>query len=351
MKILIRGPIFNPTGFGTVNREIARKLMKTDKIQSDDIFTSKYEFSKGLEKINNAIDIKNANTLYSDYPQFWQKGVGKMVGHWVHEGTKLPQGYAQLINNSGISKLWVPSKATYNLFKWNDILIPMKIIPYGVNDLYYPEKTKNDDFIFLSVNSWTGNLNDRKGTDLLIKAFNEEFKLEEKVKLTLKIGTFFMNIPLQEYVKRINEICGRFNPNIMINNDYITEKDLAEIYRKSDCFVSPTRGESFGLTMLNAMASGIPLICTHDINSGHMDYTNYDSVLYVDAPNVVQGDRQFFTEGCMLADPDLESLKKQMRYAFENKTKLKRKAMKNSKKIREKYTWENTAKQVKELFK
>lgn len=350
MKILWKGNVFNPTGVATANREIIKELHKLGvKIQVTDPFRSGFA-NDGLEHFNNSIDVKDADTIFADYPQYWREGLGKLYGYFLHEGTVLFPNWAEMMNK--VDKIFVPSEATKNLFKWNDVIAPIKVIPYGTNpEIYKPGLAApvNEDFIFYSVNSWTGELGDRKGTDLLIKAFDEEFK-DEKVKLVLKIGTFWA--PNPDYMKCIVDILGHVNKNIIFNNEYIPEKELAAHYQKSDCFVAPTRGEAFGLTIIDAMACGLPIIVTKDINSGHMDFCKgKDSVLWIDAPTVKQGDKRFYAEGNMLAEPDFNSLKKQMRYAFENKKELREKAIKNSDEIRTKWTWAETARKLLEAIK
>jgi len=355
MKILWKGNIYNPTGIATANREIVKELHKLGVvIQTTDPFRDNWEFNKGLEHFNNPINVaKDTKTIFADYPQFWREGFGDLYGLFLHEGTVLLPGWAELMNR-GAKKIFVPSEATKNLFKWNDVVVPIEVIPYGTNpEIYKPaEDPKNKDFIFLSVNSWTGEAGDRKGTDLLIKAFDEEFKENEKVKLILKIGTFWSQQKFDYMESIIKILGGHTNKNIIFNENYLPEEELVTHYQKSDCFVAPTRGESFGLTILNAMACALPVIVTKDVNSGHMDFCKEkDSVLFVDAPTVKQGDRRFFAEGNMLAEPDLESLKKQMRYAFENKKELKKKALKVSEDIRKNWSWKRTAEKLKEAIK
>jgi len=137
----------------------------------------------------------------------------------------------------------------------------------------------------------------------------------------------------------------------MVNSEYIPENKLVEVYQKADCFVSPTRGEAFGLTILNAKACGLPIILTKDMNSGHMDFCKDDSTLFIDTLGVAQGDPEFYCPGNYQPIVCLDSLKKQMRKAYEDKKNLSDKALKNSSIIKEKYTWASTAKQLEEEIK
>ena len=75
------------------------------------------------------------------------------------------------------------------------------------------------------------------------------------------------------------------------------------------------------------------------------------SVLFVEAPDRIQGDPHFFVKGNLLAEPDLESLKKQMRHAYENRDKLREVALKESENIRKNFSWDVTAKKILEFLK
>jgi len=248
MKILMKGNVFNPTGIACANREIVKALDKLGvEVQCADVWHSGFDFNKGMEKFNKAIDGKKVDaTIFSDYPQRWFDGYGKLIGCPIHEGTRLPQGWAETINT--VDKIMVASEATRNLFKWNDVVVPTKTINYGVDpEVYNPgKKEESEEFVFLSVNSWSGDEGDRKGTDILIKAFNEEFKGNDKVKLLLKISSFWQKVPAQFYLQKVMSLLNGHNPNILINPEYVNEDEIAKYYQQSDCFVAPTKGEGFG---------------------------------------------------------------------------------------------------------
>ena len=351
MKILWKGNVFNPTGIATANREILKELKKLGhQVQTTDPFNDKYEVNEGLEDLNHPINVDDkTKTIFADYPNTWRDGYGKLFGFFLHEGTKTPPGWVEKIQMS-VEKFFVPSNATRNLFRWSGLKTPIKVIPYGVSEIYKPKKEEDEEnFIFLSVNSWTGKMGDRKGTDLLIKAFNEEFGDNPKIILVLKISTFWTNP--QDYLRCIHEILGYVPENIMVNSEYMPEKQLVEVYQKADCFVAPTRGESFGLTILNAKACGLPVIVTKDMNSGHMDFCIDDSSLLIDTLGIAQADPQFYCKENYQPIVSKESLKKQLRFAFENKKKLSDKALNNSEKIKEEFNWKKTAEKLAEAIK
>lgn len=352
MKIIFKGDVFSPTGIATANREMVKALVRAGtEVQCTDIWTDKYDCSKGLDYLNKPINANSPGikTIFSSYPNLWSGGHGELIAHPIHEGTRIFPNWIPAINQC--KRAFVCSESNRNLYKWNDIVIPIKVINYGTNpEIYKPKDTKDtkDTFTFLSVNSWTGNEGDRKGTDLLIKAFDKEFK-EGEAKLLLKIGTFWQD--KRDYAQCVDNILGHKNPDIIVDMDYKSEEELAKYYQKADCFVAPTKGEGFGMTLINALACGLPLVVTKDVNSGHMDFCiGREGVLWIDAPEVEQGDPRFYVEGNMLAKPDFESIKKQMRYAFENKDKLKKLALQDSEFIRKNFTWDITSKKILEYL-
>jgi len=58
------------------------------------------------------------------------------------------------------------------------------------------------------------------------------------------------------------EICSEKDENAMIHqpNFGLSERKMAEVYNMADCFVIATKGESFCLPILEAMACGLPVI-------------------------------------------------------------------------------------------
>ena len=62
---------------------------------------------------------------------------------------------------------------------------------------------------------------------------------------------------------------------IVVHPNFVLEDDLPGFIRSANCFISPTRGEGFGLPGLQSMACGIPVIITD--TSGCKDYANAET--------------------------------------------------------------------------
>ncbi len=60
--------------------------------------------------------------------------------------------------------------------------------------------------------------------------------------------------------------------------DYVPHAELAYFYRGADAFVYPSSFETFGLTLLEAMACGVPIVCA---NRGSLPEIAADAALII----------------------------------------------------------------------
>jgi glycosyltransferase involved in cell wall biosynthesis len=113
-----------------------------------------------------------------------------------------------------------------------------------------------------------------------------------------------------------------------------------------DAFVLPSRGEGFGLTGLEAMATGLPLIATNW--SGPVEYLDpadsYPlSYELVDAEGIeVLGVRYFG----QWAEPNYEHLRNLMRWIYEHPEEAREKGRLASLRVSKEWTWDRVARQL-----
>lgn len=119
--------------------------------------------------------------------------------------------------------------------------------PLGVNqERFKPAQRRDDIFRVLYV----GRIELLKGIQYLLKAFQDA---------NLPNAELCLVGPVMPEMKPVLE---RFtSPSIRITGA-VSREDLVEIYQQGDVFVFPTTNDAFGLVLIEAMASGLPIIAT-----------------------------------------------------------------------------------------
>ena len=122
------------------------------------------------------------------------------------------------------------------------------------------KRIQNEKFIFFSLAFLEG----EKGFDILIKAFAKKFKDKEAM---LYIGGDGSQRAWLEALAQENGVKKQ-----IIFLGALSRDDVAKWMNKCDCFVLPSRYETFGVVYIEALASGRPVIGA--LNGGAEDIIN-----------------------------------------------------------------------------
>lgn len=108
-----------------------------------------------------------------------------------------------------------------------------------------------------------GRLARNKGYDLLIEAFALVAARDPKAILYLAVGGTEMNANEQRILGDLKERAAATGYENRIRfGSFVADEDLADFYRAADMFVLCSRYEPFGMTAIEAMASGTPTVVT-----------------------------------------------------------------------------------------
>jgi glycosyltransferase involved in cell wall biosynthesis len=221
----------------------------------------------------------------------------------------------------------VPCKQNIDMMIDSGVRKPVDLIHWGVDpSKFYPIKRKtNRPFTFGHM----GALSIRKGTDILVKAFLAAFPKEKDVRLLCKTT----NKTFHFWVKD--------DGRIEVNFEQMSSEDLMErFFAEVDCFVYPTRGEGFGLTIPEAMATGIPAIATGW--SGPVEYMREDVGWILDY--TMDDAREFedlYKEKCgQWAIPSFDHLVHLLRHVYQHQDQARDKGAKAAQYIADEWTWE-----------
>lgn len=148
--------------------------------------------------------------------------------------------------------------------------IDVLCIPNMVDEdiFQYAEYRKFGDFTIIS----SGALIEHKGMDKLIEAFHKAFSSNKDTKLFIygegpeknKLEKMIDEFGLNEQVKLLG-LCDR--------------KEIAKKMQESDCFVLVSKGETFGVAYIEALATGLPVIAT--ACGGPEDFVTEDNGLLI----------------------------------------------------------------------
>ena len=127
-------------------------------------------------------------------------------------------------------------------------------------------------FVFLNIGSMLGT----KSIPELLLAFLDLCQQTDEAYLVLK-GLSKLSYPnartpeylldvVKEAILKSGQLWSKYEPFVerivFIIEDEMTEEEIADLYAMADCYVSPYKGEGFNLPVLEAMASGLPVIVT-----------------------------------------------------------------------------------------
>ncbi|MEN6510744.1 MAG: glycosyltransferase [Chloroherpetonaceae bacterium] len=181
------------------------------------------------------------------------------------EFSQLTKEIAEIFRNA--DQIWTPSNYSRQCMIESGIdFNKVQVVPNGIdpklftpNGNTYPLKT-NKKLKFLYV----GGTIYRKGIDILLQSYIKAFSNDDDVCLIIKdIGgdTFYKGQTAEELIRDIQR--NSHSPEIIYIKDYLSEQEMALLYRSCDVFVSPYRGEGFSLPTLEAMACGLPVVVTN----------------------------------------------------------------------------------------
>jgi glycosyltransferase involved in cell wall biosynthesis len=264
------------------------------------------------------------------------------IGFTMLETDRIPGEWVRQANL--MDEVWVPSTFNRQTLVDSGVTRPVHVVPLGVDpDYFHPNITSHalsGVYTFLSIFEW----GERKAPEVLLRAFNDEFREDEPVVLLCKTMNVDPGVDVHEQVTQLNlqSTGGRIH---LALNHVVPNYQLGSLYRSADCFVLPTRGEGWGMPVIEAMACGLPVIATDW--SAHCDFMNDGNAYPLEVERLVpaQAKCPYYT-GFKWAEPSYAHLRRLMRYVFENQAEAREKGAKASREIHESWTWNRAAQKI-----
>lgn len=313
--VILRGPLCTASGYGVHSRQVARWLFDYADAQGNiDVVTE-------LTNWGNTpwiVDVNEQNGLIGRIIQSAQKrdkydvsisiqlpnefnpfladfNIGMTAGV---EATSCDPAWVAACNRMDL--MIVPSEFVKQvLMNSGDLKVRTEVIPEAFIDAVAKETVPElgleltTDFNFLVFGQFTGNNpeNDRKNIFYTVKWLAETFSDNPNVGIILKTNTSRNTVI--DRLRTTNIIAQIANetkksspfPKIHLLHGDMTDEEIAGLYRhpKVKALITLTRGEGFGLPILEAAASGLPVIATgwsaHTEFMGRGKYVKLDYTL------------------------------------------------------------------------
>jgi glycosyltransferase involved in cell wall biosynthesis len=229
-----------------------------------------------------------------------------------------------------MDEIWVPCRFNVETFSRAGVdERKLFVIPEALDaDLYRKRAAPLDipdaeGFVFLSVFAWSP----RKGWDVLVRAYVEEFSRSEAVTLVLGASTTPWSAPedpapvIAAYMRNTLGRDPDTAARIVVLPLALSAEAMPRLYAAADAFVLPSRGEGWGRPYMEAMACGLPTIGTNW--SGNTEFMNEGNSYLIDYELVDLPDegwaRPGLFRGHRWAEPSVDHLRSLMRRVYSDR--------------------------------
>lgn len=353
------------SGYAQANRNIIKSLH----ISGVDVVTElqsyanhptdygeQFKLAKSLQNKHQNYKIKVLHitpNVYSKHKELYKYH----IGHLFWETTKMSPKWAWYLNE--VREIWTGCELNAKTFR--DMGFDGKIFtfpqPIDVDRVEEPLPVENaKGFVFGSIFQWI----ERKNPKALLTAYWQEF-MNDDVTLVIKTyGLGYEDHELNQIYDQIAKWKQELNlpnyPRTLLIDYLLSDKEIHQFYESVDCIVTPHRFEGWGVVQCETLVHAKPLIST-PIGGVH-EWISQDSYFPIKykMSDVFGMDwaEQYTCEGNQWADVDIDDLRKQMRFVFENRDQAKKVAKKGQREVREKLNFkvvgEMMKKRINEIY-
>lgn len=342
-----------PIGYASTSEELARALLA----RGVDLSFRPTPWPRRSRIEDPVLDAIAKRPPYEDVPQvsyeqadlFFHEHRGYRIGFTMLEVDGIPRHWAESCNR--MDEVWVPSHWGAEKFAESGVTKPIRVVPLGYDaGRFGPEagaRRASRRFTFLSIFEW----GERKAPEILLRAYAAAFAGREKddVLLVVRANNHDGHVNVAEQIEALG-LPDDGPPVALLYNIHVRARQLAMLYRGADAFVLPSRGEGWGMPILEAMACGLPVIATPW--SGPSEFL-HDGVGYpLAVKGLVNADAKCpYYEGFRWAEPDLDDLVAKFRHVFAHRDEARARGAAAAREAAAKWTWAHTAARVEERLR
>jgi len=344
-KILLKGPVLTQSGYGVHARQVAKWLLSHPEIDLEIhalpwgdtpwLINGNLEggfigqlLEKTVDPSGRFYDVSVQLQLPNEWDtKFARKNIGITAG--IETDRCNPEWVSSC---NAMDLVIVPSHhAKASLTFYGNITTPIQVVPESFSPVLLNSNTTTDidvlqfstPFNFLIFGQLTGNNpeNDRKNIFYTVKWLCEAFKGDKDVGIIIKTNagrntSIDRKIITQTFTNLVRDVREGEYPKIHLLHGDLSDHEVGSLYKHSSvkALVSLTRGEGYGLPILEASACGLPVIATGW--SGHTEFLSlgkYIDVSYkLDVVHPSRVDGKLFVAGSKWAHPVEDDFKRKI---------------------------------------
>jgi len=276
------------------------KALKQIKKWKLDIIHSQTEFGVGtfariISKQFNIPLVHTYHTMYEDYIHYVTHG------YFDKPSKKILEYLTLFYCDKTITELIVPTKKAWELFKDKYMVDRnVHIVPTGIDtDRFKPENNKNvkvekernklnikkEDFLITFV----GRIAEEKNIIFLLDNMKNIIENCKNAKLLI-VGD---GPDLENYKKYVKE--KQIQENVIFVGK-VPWEDIPKYYLISDVFVTASKSETQGLTVIEAMAASLPVVCINDESFNTTIIDNLNGKIFEDGKQYINAISELYND-------------------------------------------------------
>lgn len=287
-----------------------------------------FQIVQSLQALGHRVTFQDPDTdlsLMFVQPEYYGFTSPYNIGYTPWESTVVPQMWKYPITRC--DEFWTTSEWCAQMFEDNGLKVD-KVFHHGIDDIWKPVRRKTDGHVkFLHL----GEPAPRKNGQQVLNVFFKYFANRPDVSLTIKAHL--------TSTLRIYDLYGNIVatpdmvPNIKLITDELSEEEMVALYWSHDALVYPSAGEGFGLIPLQALATGMPTVCT----SNWAPYSHYLGDLGMNG-RLIDSPWDFMHPGQVYEVSDIQ-IYERMQHIIDNFDSLSQHFYDQSQSVRKEFNW------------
>ena len=227
----------------------------------------------------------------------------------------------------------------------------VKVVPLGIDYESIRGSLATEDFNDGKFNFLNISIpHYRKNIDVLIEGYYRAFQNKDDVRLILKTSLAEPKNSFECFVpKIIHSIQNKLRFTKYPSLTLVTERydNMGSLYKGSDCLISTTGSEGFGLPMLEAMASETLVAST--CVTGHKDFISKKNAVIIPSKKIKADKRHQYwrpSKGAKIYRPNIDDVSDIFSEVYNKKDELLSQRLNSMKETSIKYSWKRCAENI-----